>query len=219
MKKSLSFISDLKKNNHKEWFHANRKRYDEARGEFLGFVESLISEIQAFDPAIGALEPKSTIFRINRDIRFSNDKSPYKTNFGTFIVPGGKKSGNAGYYFHIEPGGSFAGGGVYHPMPDILKKIRNEIFENGEEFKEIIRGKEFYNYFGELYDDRLKTAPKGFPKDFKHIDLLKYKSFIVSRSYDDDTVTGDRLVEETMNNFRMMYPLNKFINFALGIED
>lgn len=216
MKKSLSFISDLKKNNHKEWFHANRPRYDEARGEFLTFVDTLINEIQAFDPSVGSIDAKGAIFRINRDIRFSKDKSPYKTNFGAFIVPGGKKSGNAGYYFHLDPEGSFAGGGVYHPMPDILKKIRNEIYGNPEEFSEIINGKEFNNYFGDMYDDRLKTPPKGYPKDFEYIDLLKYKSYIVSKSFDTGTVTGDNLVAEVVKAFRLMYPLVKFINFSLG---
>jgi uncharacterized protein (TIGR02453 family) len=219
MKKSLSFISDLKKNNHKEWFHANRARYDEARGEFLAFVETLIGEIQAFDPSVGSVDAKSALFRINRDIRFSKDKSPYKTNFGAFIVPGGKKSGNGGYYFHLDPDGSFAGGGVYHPEAAILKKIRNEIYENPEEFREIIENKEFLDYFGEMYDDRLKTPPKGFPKDFEHIDLLKYKSYIVSRSFDTATLTGGGLVGETIRAFRLMYPLNRFINYALGFLD
>ena len=203
MKKSLSFISDLKNNNHKDWFHANRPRYDEARGEFLSFVDTLIGEIQAFDPSVGPVDAKGAIFRINRDIRFSNDKSPYKTNFGAFIVPGGKKSGNAGYYFHLDPDGSFAGGGVYHPMPDILKKIRNEIYGNPEEFKGIIEGKEFYDYFGDMYDDRLKTPPKGFPKDFEHIDLLKYKSYIVSRSFDNRTITGGQSCRRNREDFQI----------------
>jgi uncharacterized protein (TIGR02453 family) len=219
MKKSLSFISDLKNNNHKEWFHANRARYDEARGEFLAFIETLIGEIQAFDPSVATVDAKSALFRINRDIRFSKDKSPYKTNFGAFIVPGGKKSGNGGYYFHLDPDGSFAGGGVYHPEPAILKKIRNEIYGNPEEFREIIENKEFTDYFGEMYDDRLKTPPKGYPKDFEHIDLLKYKSYIVSRSFDTPTLTGDGLVGEVVRAFRLMYPLNKFINYALGSSD
>jgi uncharacterized protein (TIGR02453 family) len=219
MKKSLSFISDLKENNHKEWFHANRPRYDEARGEFLCFVETLISEIQAFDQSLSSINAKEAVFRINRDIRFSSDKSPYKTNFGAFIVPGGKKSGNAGYYFHLDPDGSFVGGGVYHPMPDILKKIREEIYGNPEEFKKIIEGKEFYDYYGDMYDDRLKSPPKGFPKDFEYIDLLKYKSYIVSRSFNTDTVTGNGLLEETIKAFRLIYPLNKFINYALGSVD
>jgi uncharacterized protein (TIGR02453 family) len=216
MKKSLSFIGDLKNNNHKEWFHANRPRYEKARNEFLAFVEALVNGIQTFDPSIGPIEPKNTVFRINRDIRFSNDKSPYKTNFGTFIVPGGKKSGNAGYYFHLEPGNSFAGGGVYHPMPDVLKKIRNEVYENAEEFQGIIKDEAFYDYFGELYDDRLKTPPKGYPKDFEHIELLKYKSYTVWRNFDDSMVTGAGLLEETLKAFKLMYPLNKFINYSIG---
>ena len=154
-----------------------------------------------------------------RDTRFSKDKSPYKTNFGAFIVPGGKKSGNAGYYFHLDPEGTFAGGGVYHPEVHILKKVRNEIFENGEEFRNIIEDKEFRDRFGEMYDDRLKTPPKGFPKDYEHIDLLKYKSYIVSRSYELDLVRSDQLLETVTNDFRQMYPLIRFINFALGAED
>ena len=219
MKKSLSFIHDLKKNNNRDWFQANRARYDEAREEFLEFVGNLIHEIQVFDPSVGSLAPKNAVFRINRDIRFSRDKSPYKTNFGAFIVPGGKKSGHAGYYFHLDPEGSFAGGGVYQPMPEILKKIRNEIYGNPEEFREIIEDKAFYDCFGDLYDDRLKTPPKGFPKDFGHIDLLKYKSYTVFRNLDQDILTGGSLLAETVKIFRLMYPLNRFINYALGTQD
>ena len=219
MKKSLSFIRDLKKNNHKEWFHANRSRYEESRSEFLVFIQHLINEIQVFDPTVGGAEPKSAIFRINRDIRFSKDKSPYKTNFGAFIVPGGKKSGNAGYYFHLDPEGTFAGGGVYHPEAPVLKKVRNEIFENGEEFRAIIQDSRFRERFGEMYDDRLKTPPKGFPRDSEHMDLLQYKSYIVSCPYEPDLVRSDQLLETVAGDFRLMYPLIRFINFALGTED
>jgi uncharacterized protein (TIGR02453 family) len=215
MKKSLSFIRQLKSNNNKQWFDANRKVYEEARAEFTAFIETLVSEIGIFDPDLGPVNPKNTLFRINRDIRFSKDKSPYKTNFGAFIIKGGKKSGNAGYYFHLDPDGTFAGGGVYHPEAEILKKVRQEIYENPEEFNEIINDKKFMDYFGEMYDDRLKTAPKGFPKDFKYIDLLKYKSYIVSRAFDEKTVTGDELLEETLKAFRLMYPMIRFINYAL----
>ena len=218
MKNSLSFIADLRGNNRKEWFDSNRSRYEKARTEFLTFIQALIDGIQTFDPSIGNVNPKNAVFRINRDIRFSKDKSPYKTNFGAFLVPGGKKSGNAGYYFHLEPGGSFAGGGVYHPMPDILKKIRSEIYGNAEEFEAIIKDKEFYDYFGELYDDRLKTPPQGFPKDFKYIELLKYKSFTVWRDFDDKLLTSNGLLDETIKAFRLMYPLNRFLNYALGAQ-
>ncbi len=215
MKKSLSFLQKLKKNNNTEWFHANRPLYDEARAEFLAFVEILVSEIGMFDPDLGLVDPKKTLFRINRDIRFSRDKSPYKTNFGSFIIKGGKKSGNGGYYFHLDPEGSFIGGGVYHPEAEILKKIRHEIYGNPEEFREIIMDKTFRDQFGELYDDQLKTAPKGYPKDFEHVDLLKYKSYIVSREFDEKLVTGDGLLEETLNSYRLMLPMIRFINYAL----
>lgn len=215
MRNSLSFIRDLKKNNNKEWFHANRPKYEEARREFTLFIESLISGIASFDADLGPVQVKSTLFRINRDIRFSKDKSPYKTNFGAFILKGGKKSGNAGYYFHLDPEESFIGGGVYHPEAEILKKVRQEIYGNPDEFREIITEKKFLAAFGEMYDDRLKTAPKGFPKDFEHIDLLKYKSYIVSRSLDINLLTSEDLLSETISSFRLMYPLVRFINYAL----
>jgi uncharacterized protein (TIGR02453 family) len=215
MKKSLSFIADLKNNNNREWFQANRSRYEDARGEFIAFVEILVSEIGVFDPDLGPVNPRNTIFRINRDIRFSKDKSPYKTNFGSFIIKGGRKSGNAGYYFHLEPGGTFIGGGIYYPEAEILKRVREEIYGNPEEFREIIKENTFYDYFGEMYDHRLKTVPKGYPKDFEHIDLLRYKSYIVSKAYKDKLASGDGLLEETIKAFRLMYPLIRFINFAL----
>jgi uncharacterized protein (TIGR02453 family) len=215
MKTSLSFIRNLKKNNNKEWFHANRASYDEARAEFTAFIETLVTEIGLFDPDLGPVDPRKTLFRINRDIRFSKDKSPYKTNFGSFIIKGGKKTGNAGYYFHLDPDGSFTGGGVYHPEAHILKKVRNEIYGNPEEFRDIIMDKTFREYFGEMYDDRLKTAPKGYPKDFEFIDLLKYKSYIVSRQFDEKLVTGDGLLEETLTSFKLMHPMIRFINYAL----
>jgi len=216
MEKSLSFIKELKKNNNRDWFHSNKKRYEEARGEFFSFVEEIINELGILDPDLGPVEAKNAVFRINRDIRFSKDKSPYKMNFGAFIVKGGKKSGNAGYYFHMEPGGSFAGGGIYHPMPDVLKKIRTEIYGNPEEFLDIINEKQFASYFGKLWDgDMLKTPPKGFPKDFERIDLLKYKSYTVWRDYNDKLLLGNDLKKETLKAFGLMVPMLRFINFGI----
>ena len=217
MQISLSFIKSLKLNNNREWFQANRGKYEEARQEFLAFVEKIINELGLIDPDLGPVDYRSGVFRINRDIRFSKDKSPYKTNFGVFIVKGGKKSGNAGYYFHLEPGKSFVGGGLYHPMPEALKVMRNEIYENAEEFTDILRGKAFYDFFGDLWDgDMLKTPPKGFPKEFEHIDLLRHKSYIAGRNFDDKLLIGDRLAEETLNAFRLMVPLIRFLNFGLA---
>ena len=215
MLKSLEFLKGLEKNNNREWFQANRKKYEAARTEILAFVELLAAGIGKFDPELGPVDPKRALFRINRDIRFSLDKSPYKTNFGAFLARGGKKSGFAGYYFHIEPGDCFIAGGIYHPEPEILKKVRQEIFENPEEFQEIISGKTFREYFGELYDDRLKTPPRGFPRDFAQIDLLRYKSYIVSRDLPESLLEGEGLLKETLRGMRLAYPLVRFINYAL----
>ena len=216
MQKSLSFLKDLKNNNNREWFQSSRERYEEARQEFLAFLENIVNELGLMDPELGRVDYRSTVFRINRDIRFSKDKSPYKTNFGAFIVKGSKKSGNAGYYFHLEPGNSFAGGGIYHPMPEVLKKIRNEIYENAGEFIEIIRDKEFNDVFGDLWEgDMLKTPPKGFPGDFEYIGLLRYRSYTVWRDFDDKLILGDRLTEETLKIFGLLVPFNRFINFGI----
>lgn len=217
MEKCLSFIRDLRKNNNRDWFQANRSRYQEAKKEFFGFVEELVVELGLMDPDLGVVDAKSAIFRINRDIRFSNDKSPYKTNFGALIAKGGKKSGNAGYYFHMEPGGSFVAGGVYHPMPDVLKAIRTGIHENIDEFLDIIRDRTFQEAFGGLWEgDKLKTQPKGFPKEFEHIDLLRNRSFNVSRRMDDNVITGGNPGRETLEAFRLMVPLNRFLNLAIS---
>ncbi|HEY4785942.1 MAG TPA: DUF2461 domain-containing protein, partial [Bacteroidales bacterium] len=151
LEKSLSFLTVLKDNNYKEWFHENKPLYEEAKKEFESFVSLLIKEIKAIDGDIGYPEPKDCIFRIFRDIRFSNDKTPYKTNFGAFMAKGGnRKSEYGGYYFHLEPGNSLLAGGIWMPQPGILKAIREEIFHNIDEFLAIIESKEFKKQFGEL---------------------------------------------------------------------
>lgn len=223
-KNLLVFLSDLKENNYKEWFHENKPRYQKLKKEFEQFVAHTIADIAQFDKSVQNLEPKHCTFRINRDIRFSKDKSPYKTNFGAYIVPGGKKSGNAGYYIHIEPGNCFLAGGIYAPPADRLKAVRTEIYENIEEFKKIISDGTFTKHYPNLYNEgMLKTAPKGFPKDFEDIDLLKYKHYIASKNVDDSIVVSDKFIGEVRNTFEAAYPLNKFINeginYHLGIDN
>ena len=127
MQQVFQFLQDLSENNNREWFHNNKKRYDESREKVLFITEVLINEIRKFDSEIPLLEPKDCLFRIFRDVRFSNDKRPYKTNFGSFIAKGGRKSMYAGYYFHIEPDTSFVGGGIYMPDAEHLKAIREYI--------------------------------------------------------------------------------------------
>jgi uncharacterized protein (TIGR02453 family) len=209
------FLVALKQNNTREWFQANNSWYQEAKNDFEQFVSALILEISKFEPAIGSLKPQDCIFRIFRDVRFSRDKSPYKTNFGAYIVPGGKKSGLAGYYFHIEPGECFLAGGIWHPSPDVLKKIRKEIYENIDEFLNILNNKEFSRHFDKLYGDKLVNPPAGYPADFQHIDLLKFKDYNVLKAISCDELFTGKIIEKTAELYRIMYPFNRFLNYGL----
>jgi uncharacterized protein (TIGR02453 family) len=215
MDKVLEFLADLSANNNREWFNNNKNRYEESREKVLFLTEVLINEIRKFDPEVPALAPKDCVFRIFRDVRFSHDKRPYKTNFGAFVAKGGRKSMHAGYYFHIDPEGSFAGGGIYMPPADALKAIREYIAENGEEFLGLIQDKNFKKIYPEMMDDKLKTAPKGFPKDHEYIDLLRYKSFAFSSHFGKSQVLGKNYIELLVQSFKTLQPVNQFLNDAL----
>lgn len=215
MKEVLQFLTELKENNNKEWFDLNRKRYEAAKKKVLFLSEFVNHEIVKFDSEVGMLNPKDCLFRIFRDVRFSNEKTPYKTNMGSFIASGGRKSIYAGYYIHIEPGASFIGGGSYCPQPDALKALRTEIYDNAEEFKSIIFKESFVSCFPEMYDDKLKTAPKGFPKDFPEIDLLKYKSYAFTSKISDELILSENFVNTIIECFRELHPANQFLNQAI----
>lgn len=213
------FLSILKENNYKEWFHANKDLYNDAKKEFEDFVNALIAEIHTFDKEIGYPEAKDCVFRIFRDVRFSNDKTPYKTNMGAYIARGGsRKSEYGGYYFHLEPGNCMLAGGVWMPQPDILKGIREEIFHNIDEFNEIINNKNFKKHFSGIDSDSvLKNAPKDYPKDWPHIDLLKFKSYTVGKIIPDELVLSNKIIPTATEVFKALMPLNKFFNRV--IED
>lgn len=213
-KTTLEFLNGLKYNNNRDWFLKNQSGYKEAKNNFESFVQELINEVIAFDPILKGLEVKNCVFRINRDVRFSNDKSPYKTNFGAFIVRGGKKNGDkfAGYYFHIEPGDSMIAGGAYMPPAPWLSAIREKIDENPEELIEIMDKKDFSKYFGKIDGEKLKKAPKGYPPDHPYIDLLKLKSYLVINQVSDDVVVSPDYFHHVINVFKAMKPLNDFLN-------
>ncbi len=211
----LQFLQELSENNNREWFQKNKKRYEESREKVLFITELLINEIRKFDSDIPLLDPKDCLFRIFRDVRFSNDKRPYKTNFGSFIAKGGRKSIYSGYYFHIEPGGSFLGGGIYMPEAGPLKAIRDYIAENGDEFRSIITNKNFKAVFPEMMDDKLKTAPKGYAPDHEFIDLIRYKSFAFSNRVDKSQILADNYIDYLVSSFKVLYPANRFLNKAL----
>ena len=215
---SIKFLKDLKKNNDKSWFDAHRKQYENAKEEFAQFVQGLIDKHSIKDKSIATLQARECMFRINRDVRFSKDKSPYKTNFGASINKGGKKSMLAGYYFHFEPGQSFAGGGIYMPQPDDLRKIRQEIDYNFEAFKKIINAKKFKAVYGAL--DRseeytLSRVPKGYEADNPAAEYLKLKSIIAFVPMTDADLTSKTIVKKTLNAFETLQPLVNFLNAAI----
>lgn len=214
-KQSMVFLSDIKINNNRDWFLQNHGRYLEAKADFESFVQTLINKISDFDPILKGLEAKTCIFRINRDIRFSNDKTLYKSHMGAFITRGGKSNGDrfAGYYFHIEPGGnSMIAGGAYVPPAPWLSAIREKIDENGAALVKIINNKNFKEAFGCLEGEKLKSIPKGYLKDHPYIELLKQKSFLAMKMLKDNEITGKNCLEIVLNAAKVMKPLNDFLN-------
>ena len=214
----LPFLKKLKKNNNKPWFDANRPLYEDAKTEFVSFVSSLIGSYSKLDTTIAHLLPKDCIFRINRDVRFSKDKSPYKTNFGAAISSGGKKSPLAGYYVHIEPGASFVGGGLWQPMPEMLAKLRQEIDYNYKEFTAIIKSANFKKQYNELYkgdDVSLTRVPKGYDPSNPAAEFLKLKSFLAMRPVSDEEVPSGELEKICLNAFKALKPLVDYMNRSM----
>ena len=214
---TLDFLSDLAKHNNKEWMDDNKKRYQEAKGYVIELVSEIITKASSFDPGLQGLQPKKTLFRINRDIRFSKNKDPYKTNFGAAIVDGGRKSGNPGYYLHIKPGANMVGGGIYQPEASTLQKVRQEIDYNGKEIRSIISDTKFKKLYGEPYgEDKLKTAPKGYPKDHPDLDLLQLKHYVFMNDVEDKKVVTSKFSDFVAESYQTLYPFNQFLAQALS---
>ncbi|HEX5171579.1 MAG TPA: DUF2461 domain-containing protein [Cyclobacteriaceae bacterium] len=217
MEKTIAFLKSLSKNNNREWFEKNKPKFLIAKEEFELFVTALVNEVTKFDGSLMGLDPKKFIFRIYRDVRFSKDKRPYKTNFGAGISSNGKGLGRPGYYLHVEPGGkSFVAGGLYMPEPEILGKVRQEIDYSGDELRKIMSNKKFKNLYRDFWDeDKLKTMPKGYPKDHRYIDWLKLKSFIVTHELSDTKVLDKKFVKTASDAFKTLKPLNDFLKQAI----
>lgn len=218
-KSTLTFIKNLQKNNVKEWFDANRKSYDAAKADIIQLVDEVLKQHSKIDTDITPYTGKESVFRINRDIRFSKDKTPYKNHMAAGFARGGKKSIYAGYYLHIEPGNnSVVGGGVWAPEADVLKKIRQEIDYNLNDFKAIIENKTFQKIYGGLYQDKevmLTRAPKGYEEDNEAIGFIKMKSFIAMKPIKDEELTDKKLVSIITEALSALYPLNQFLNAAI----
>ena len=214
-KSTLEFLSKLSKNNNKEWFDKNRPTYELAKTNFKKFVSELIISTAKFDPSIKHLEAKDCIFRINRDVRFSKNKAPYKNNFGAILSPGGKKSFSAGYYVQLQPGESFIAGGMWQPPTPQTNAIRQEIDYNTSEFKKIIGNKDFKKFLGKLSEeDKLKSVPKGYDKTHPEIELLKFKSYITVHNLKDADVLSKNFLKHCNEVMKAMQPLNLFLRKA-----
>jgi len=210
------FLEELSKNNNREWFAANKQKYEASKNAFVKVITSVHAALSVFDAEIRGIKPQDCMFRIYRDVRFSKDKSPYKTNFGAYFNKFGKKINNAGYYFHIEPGNCFLSGGIYMPPPPLLKSLRQEVYYNFEEFKKVISDKKFKNYFGDITGDKLQRLPPEFSKDFAGSEYLKFKDYIVVHNYNPSDFSEKELVRYVTKVFKEVKPLNDFLNRAVS---
>ena len=216
-KSTLHFLTQLRKNNYREWFHEHKAAYDEAKQNVLSHTAALLEEIHKFDNTIGFPEPRKCLFRIARDTRFSDDKSPYKPNFGIIMnAEGNTRCELSGYYLHIEPGNCFVSCGIYMPTPDMLKAIRIKIDEEWDVFSAILQKKTFRHAFDTLVrdEDVLSRVPTGFDKNSPAAEFLKLKRFYVMAGMSNSEVTGKDFVKQAAAYFRLMQPLNTFLNEA-----
>ena len=221
-KETIQFLDDLKKNNNREWFLENKKRYDKYKEEYHALIEAFLKEMIPLDESLRHLEVKDCMFRINRDIRFSKDKTPYKTHLPIWMSAGQKNTNLAGYYLQIEKGASFIGGGIHWPDVDDLKKIRKEISHFHEDLEKVVSDKTFKTEFGDLdrnEENSLKSAPKGYEKDHPAIEYLKLKSFSGTQKIDDKMLTDKDFVKKISKKLIALKPLNEFLNRALKSED
>jgi uncharacterized protein (TIGR02453 family) len=213
---TIQFLKSLKKNNNREWFEKNRKQYELAKTDYLDFVTIVLNEIQLFDQSLAELESKKCVFRLNRDVRFSKNKDPYKTNFGASFSKGAKKIQTAGYYFHLEPGENFVGGGLWMPMAPDLNKVRQEIDYCFKEFASILKKPVFKTTYGDMDNSmQLVRPPKGFEIDNPALEYLKLKSFVVTRVVKDAELTDKQLIKNVVKDFKTIAPLVHFLNRAI----
>lgn len=218
-KETIEFLQDLHQHNVKTWFDENRKRYERARTNFLDVTTQLIVGIEAFDEAIAStsLDPKKTLMRINRDIRFSKDKSPYNPRFFTTIGQGGKSAPFAGYYFNLAPGESFYGGGLYMPDNKILQPVRTAIEYRLSEWEEIVHAPQLSAAFGSvLSNGELKRPPKGFDKESPALAWIKWKGFYTKKDLSDADLIQPDFVETMIRDLQALYPLISFLNESIN---
>lgn len=220
--KTLQFLEDLKENNNRQWFHENKPRYEKYKEEYTELISDFLAEMIPLDESLRHLEPKNCAFRIARDIRFSKDKTPYKTHMGIWMSSGTKNTNLPGYYIHIEQGKSFIGGGVWWPDATDLKKIRKEIAYFYEDLQEILEDKKFKKEFGDFErsdSNSLKNAPKDYEKEHPAIEYLKLKSFTAIQPIDDKLLKDKDFVKKISQRLIALKPLNQFLERGLTTEE
>ena len=217
-KEFFQCLSDISQNNNSPWYHQNKERINFARKEMENFANILIPEVRGFDENVGLYDAKQTMYKQHRDIRFSKDKSPLKTYISSVIFNGNSKANVLPcYYLHLEKDYCMISGGVYSPEKDNLKKIRDEIFYNIDEFKSIINHKHFKKYFDTINsEDRLKTAPKGFPKDWPDIEIIKNKNFTPSHFCSIEKAQDKDFINYVIDAYKSLADLNKFFFKAMN---
>jgi uncharacterized protein (TIGR02453 family) len=220
-KDTLQFLDDLKANNNRDWFLENKKKYEAFKKDYQQLVADLLDAMKPLDPSLEMLEVKNCTFRINRDIRFSKDKTPYKSHLGIWLSSGVKGLNRSGYYIHLEKGASFIAGGLYCPESEDLKKIRKEIAFFHDDLEAILAEKDFkkeFNDFDRNEKNTLKNPPRGYEKEHPAIDLLKLKSFESSQKIDFSAAAKKDFVAVMSQKLIALKPLNDFINRALTSE-
>ncbi len=211
----FQFLKELSANNNREWFNEHREFYEKARLEFENILSVVIARIALFDDSVKDVQPKDCTYRIYRDTRFSSDKTPYKNHFGGYINAHGKKSDHCGYYLHIQPGGSMLAGGSLCLPPKVLKAVRQSIYDNIDEYRSIVEDSAFKQYFPVVGENFLKTAPKGFPKDFQYIDYLKCKEYVCTCLVQDSFFANPDFLEQTEDIFRQFKRFSDFLNYTI----
>lgn len=226
VKRILRFLDDIKANNNKDWFAANKDEYKAVRTDFADGVTKAIARITLFDPSIRHIEAKDAMYRFNRDTRFSTDKSPYKTHLGAYIAAHGKKAFHGGYYLHLEPGHCLVSCGNYYLPTNILTSCRNEIMANIDTWRAIVESGRFVETFGRPcesgWDDakgfgleRLKTAPSGFPRDYEFIQYIRMKDYCCWRAVPDTFFEGDGWLDDMVEILQVGKPMMDFINSVI----
>lgn len=218
MRQILSFLDGLMRNNNREWFQDHKAEYQAVQAHFNQFAEKLITEVGKFDESVRDLTVKDCTYRIYKDMRFSKEKIPYKTHMGAYICPHGKKSGYAGYYFHLEPSesedyafGNLLAAGLYNPIPSLVISIRDQIYNSPVEFGSAVASAKHYHW-----DDnaKLQRVPNGYPQDYEFAEFLKLKTFTLAAALPDEVVLGneDALLKYVISIFREAKACNDFFN-------